>query len=306
MAVSGGSRRRTGLAPVLAALVAVACAFCPVGARAQQTQQLFSLGPTLGQQSTTTADVRAGFTHTSNAQMVNTGGNSDTIASVGVDLNAQRAGPMLTLLGQGSMDYIDYLNGTYRSLPLGNLTGLALWGKTSDLFQFAVKDNFSQSSTDAFAAATPNTLENVNVVTAGPALNVHLDASTRVSLMGIYTRTTYQSSDLDSQSYTGGLAVTRRLSSLSSVSLNLSDQDTSYQDSTVNPGFHLKSATVSYSAGGRRTALTVDAGYSEVDQLNQPDKGFTAHINGQRILSGASTVYVDARQDFVTLSLIHI
>ncbi|MGH8211338.1 MAG: hypothetical protein ACREU6_17430, partial [Steroidobacteraceae bacterium] len=173
-------------------------------------------------------EVHSGVSYTDNVLLASgaSGKVGDTLFVNGFAVDYARQGSKLDLDAQGSLDWVEYLKHTYGGTAYGTVNGSALWGHPTDLLQWVVRDTFGQLAADPLAPATPTNLENVNYLTSGPTLNFGFGSDLRLSLYGLYSRTTYQRSPFDSYGVTEGASFAHALSASTSVSLNGSRERT--------------------------------------------------------------------------------
>jgi len=246
-----------------------------------------------------TAQVMAGLTHTDNVARAPDNRSSDTVAVIGTALDLHHRGPELELQAQGDASYVDYLDHSFGSRVLGFMTGSALLGAPSDWFQFSARDTYGQLVADPFAAVTPDNLENVNLLSAGPAVNIHFSDDTRLTGYGLYSKTTYQVSPDDSHAITGGVSLAHALSSAASVSLSASKQDTVF-DNPGNLDFDISNVGLRLDAQGRRTVLAAAAGYTQLKQGDTTSGGPLLLLQVSRKVGPFSTVFINAQRDYAT------
>jgi uncharacterized protein (PEP-CTERM system associated) len=135
----------------------------------------------------------------------------DTLASVGLAVSYERDGRLLDVGAVGDLEWVEYLDDSYPGQLLGLMNARADWQTPSEVFMWGMVDTFGQLTNDPRAAATPDSLENVNYFSTGPTVNVPLGDATQLSLSGLYSNTSYEESDFDSKQYDLGLGVVRQL-----------------------------------------------------------------------------------------------
>jgi hypothetical protein len=266
-------------------------------ARAQD-QAAFVSTPSL-QPTQQTAQLIAGLTHTDNFARTGENRASDTVAVVGTNLDLHRRGAEVDLQAQGNADFVDYLSHRFGSRVLGFMNGSALLGAPSDWFQFSARDTFGQLIEDPFEAVTPENLEDVNQFSAGPAVNLHLGDSTRLTGYGIYSRTTYQTSPNDSHAITAGAALARQLSRLSTLTLSVSKQNTVFDD-PGNSDFDIGNVELRLDAGTRRTTLAAAIGYTQLKQAGDTSGGPLVLLQASRKVSPFTTLFINVQRDYAT------
>ena len=245
-------------------------------------------------------DVHGSASYTDNAFRSVTDKQSDTTAAVGVSLDIKHDGRKFDANAQGNLDWVKYLNNSFGSKALGYFDGRAIWGESTDWIQWSVAETFGQLLTDALAAPTPDSLENINYFTTGPTFNVPLGTLAQLSLYGLYSRTSYENSNLNSHEYLGGATLGRQLSSSSRLSLNATSQHTKFDDDITNTNYDVRQYFLSYEGTGPRTTLTLEGGYTKLIRTGHEGQGTLLRAELARRISPSSSVYFRAGQDYST------
>lgn len=246
-------------------------------------------------------DLHSAAMYTDNVSRTSGAQSSDTLVSVGTDLNLHRHGSRLNLDAEGDLDWVQFLRNSYGGRAFGYFDGTALWGKPTEVFQWLLRDSFGQLLSDPLAAATPATLENVNYLSTGPTVNLPFGSRTRLSLNGVYSNTTYEKSNFDSHSLQTGASLSRQVSAISTVSLNAATQKTQFLDRVDYSDFDSQQYYVGYTAEGRRTTALINLGYRLLREHN-PDTthgGLLVQVQLGRRISPSSSVYVSGREQYV-------
>ena len=162
------------------------------------TTPLYGTNPT-GQ--TGYIDALAGLAYTDNALRTSGAGKKgDGLAAVGLATDYARVGNLSVNL-LGNVERLEYLNHSYSGSFYGQFNGSALLGKNTDPLQWQLQDSFGEAMSDPLQAPNPQNLQTINDVATGPRVNLHLGLRDRLTLSGQYSRTTYQRSPFDSQTF---------------------------------------------------------------------------------------------------------
>jgi hypothetical protein len=289
--MTGSARPGTAFAMVSILLASAASRM----AVAQETEGLSS---PLDREATSFIALNSRLERSDNIRRADTGKQSDTMASLGAALNYSYTGSRITGTAVGDLGYVEYLDNTYDSRIAGNFDGRLLWGTSADLLQWEVQDVFGQTKTSALAAATPDNLQNVNVLSTGPTINLNF-GETRVSLDGRYADQSYESGNLDSNRLTGVVAVVRGLSDRSSVSLNAQVDSVKYDASIAD--YDTRQYFVRYQGELGRTRISSDLGYTETEIDGQdPSGGSLIRVNIDRRISASSSLFLSGTTQFTS------
>jgi len=224
----------------------------------------------------------------------------ETIAALGLRFSFDQRGSRVESDLVGNLAYNDYLDDTYDSDFLGNFVGNVSVELIPERVRWVVSDNFGQVLTDPFMPATPENRENLNYFSTGPEATFALGSQTQMNAGARYSMTSYESSDFDSEGVLAQLGLERLLSKSSSLGLNVSWQDVTYDDAIVNADYDEAEAFLRFSATGARTHLRIDAGYNEInhDLDNVSDSGPLFRIEASRRVSARSRATLDAGHEF--------
>jgi hypothetical protein len=294
--------------------------FCTAAAAFAQSPSGLPAAPTVGAsnpglrtgaatnapESTGYVDLEGGLAYTDNAGLANRGAVSDEIAQAGISTNYEHQGPKLRLDSLGTIEGVHYLQHSAGSGSIyGRFTGTALWGQGSDPFQWTLSDGFGEGLTDPLSAPTLTNLEWTNYVTTGPSFNLNFGLRDRLTLTGLYARTTFQRSPYDSQGYNAGVTFTHALSGASSLSLQASTRHTQYLDSAVLatfPGaarsFDIRSASLGYNATFERTQFSAQAGYNTLNYGGPTHGSPLAMLQLKRQVSPFTSVFVQGQDAY--------
>lgn len=237
--------------------------------------------------------------HNDNIRRTPTDEEAEDMAAARLRLSLAQDSRRLQADAVGDVAYVDYLGNTYDSEVVGNFAGNARFSFVPERFSWFVSDNFGQVLGDPGAPATPDNRENINYFSTGPDLAVGFGSQTQLQLGGRYSLTTYEVSPLDSETVGGQLGLVRRISSMSTASLNAATSRVTYDESALDADYDQNDAYLSYEATGLRTQVAVDAGWSEIKpDAFQSEDGLLFRLNGARQVSASSTVSIGLGHEF--------
>ena len=214
----------------------------------------------------------------------------ETIATAGVDLRFVQDGSRVDADILLDLSYFDYLDGTYGSEVFGNAQAELRLALVPDRLEWLFQDSFGQMEINPFEVATPLNRQNVNYFTTGPDLRLRLGSAANLLLFGRMSVTDYEETPLDAERLTGGLALTRELSSLASVSLNAVAERVDFDDPVFGSNYDRQSAYLRYQATGARTRLAAEAGYTSLHDFGDSTNSPLFSLEIERDLSPASTL----------------
>jgi len=293
--MSGSARTGTASIPTILCLAA---AFVALGDQAR-AQTFDRIGKEGDEDTQRYIVARSRLAYTDNVRRVPTDQESDTLASLGFGIDYGYTVPRLDAVALGNLDYVEYLNNSFGSQLTGRFDGQAVWGKNTDFFQWRLEETFGQTRANALAAATPDNLQNVNLLSTGPAFNVGF-GSNQLSVDALYTNQQYGGDSLDSDRYTGQVSLARLLSKVGFVSLNVRAERMRFRNSPTDIDYDTREYFVSYHGEAGRTSVTSDLGYTELERDidHQVSGGALAHLELERRVSPSSSVFMSGRMQF--------
>lgn len=236
--------------------------------------------------------------HTDNATRVNSNEISDTIGTVGGRIELSREGSRISGRLRGDGRFRDYLDDTYDNEFLGSGAADLRVGLIGDALIWSFDDTFGQVLSDTFEPSTPDNRENLNVFSTGPDLHLRLSRSTEAIIRGRFEDASYQNSDsVDSQRFTGDIALVRRSSPAVAWSANISSSTVDY-DAPNNSGYDQQEVFIRLESTGAQQTLTADLGAGFLDGGDQTDQTLVVRIDWMRRLTPSWQLELGARSEF--------
>ncbi len=243
------------------------------------------------------AELTVGATHSDNVRRLPTNEVSDTIATVGMLINTRRDGTRLDYSVAGDVNWLDYIDNTYRSEFYGVLDGTAKFGIVPGRFDWNLRESYNRLLIDPVGAATPDNIERFNYVTTGPRVAVLLGTATELSLDATYSKVTTHDqagitntqTALDSDRYGAALTLARAVSESSKLSAGVTSEKIEY-DVSPDSDYRRDQASVLYVTRVARTAFTAEVGATRIDQRDDTSTGLLARFGITRKVSASSTV----------------
>jgi hypothetical protein len=246
--------------------------------------------------------VDVGFAESDNVTLAPTNKVSQTMALADADFDFKKQSRLLDVAAKGNFTYLDYLQGAYSSQLIGRFDGAAHVALIPERLTWALTDDFGQAALDPFTPITPNNLENVNYVSTGPDLNLHLGRNSFINVSARYARAQYQTSPFNSNRLLGNLAWGRQLSAQSSASLNVDTERVLFDNTVLNSDFNRTSGFGRYEVQGARTDFSADLGATTIRRNGSSTTGSLARIQLARKLSTAAKLTLSVGRDLTDAS----
>jgi hypothetical protein len=224
-----------------------------------------------------TGVAEAGVGYSDNIGRVPSNETDETIGTVGLELDWTERTRRIRGDATVDLSYFEYLDNTYESEVLGTADGTLALGIVPETLQWVFQDSFGQAQSDPFAPATPATREDLNYFSTGPDLTLRLGSTGFGRLFGRWSTTTYERSPLDAERTTAGVAVGRRASPRSELSLNAVTESVDF-DLAANTDFDRESVFVGWNLDASRTEIDAQLGYTWLER-DGDDKTGNALVN---------------------------
>jgi hypothetical protein len=212
-----------------------------------------------------TGVAEAGVGHSDNIGRVPVNETDETIGTVGLELDwTERT---RRIQGDATVDvsYYEYLDNTFDSEVLGTANGTLALAIVPETLQWVFQDSFGQAQSDPFSAASPTNREDLNYFSTGPDLTVRFGSTAFGRLFGRWSTTSYEDSPLDSERTSGGVALGRRASPRSEVSLNAVTESVDF-DQPFNTDFDRDSVFLGWNLDASRTVIDAQLGYTWLER----------------------------------------
>lgn len=217
------------------------------------------------------------------------------VADLDFDLNEQRR--LFDVQAKGNFTYLDFLQGAYKNELVGRFDGLGQYVLVPDNITWVFQDDFGQVQLDPFAPLTPTNRENVNYASTGPDFALRLGPTTYLTFGARYARSDYAVSPFNSNRFIGSTSLDMPLSSLSSVSLNLSSERVLFANTLVNTDFDRSSLFAHYELQGALSEFSTNLGLSQIDQTTGANRAPLVKIHFTHKSSAAATWAFTAGRD---------
>jgi hypothetical protein len=242
--------------------------------------------------------VDAGVGYSDNVARVDNDEAGETIATLGAQLRLDHASKRLTANVATRVEYRDYLDNTYDADVIGNLVANGALSIVEDRISWALTDTFGQTTQNQFAPVTPANRENVNYFATGPDFTLPLGSRNQLLLHGRYIDLHYENSDLGNYRLRGELAMRRDLSDATNLSLNVTKEETRFDDQSRFVDFDNDEAYLSYAIDAARTTLTFEGGASRITSGGESQGGWLGRVDIKRRTSPSLTLGLGLGHDF--------
>ena len=283
--------RKYGLYPLLLAAVGAAGAADAQETAASDRGHLRDFGVTVG------------ATRSDNIELTSEDETAGTIGEVGVNLLYSQESRRLQSNVDLNAAYQHYFDGDFDDEVIGGLNGMAVLALVPERFEWFVQDNFGQTRLDPRLAETPNNRENFNYFTTGPDVTLRFGQRTSLRLSGRYSLTSGETATFDGDRYSATLALIRRLSGATAVSLNVRGERLEYDAAEPDAAafsseYDRHEAFVRYEIDDTRTQLGLDLGYTAIDGQGDTSSGLLARLSLGRQTSTSTSVRLNLGTEF--------
>lgn len=243
-------------------------------------------------------DIRVGASYTDNVRRADTMLQEETVAFIGIQLDASHTSRRVDAGIQSDWEYRDYVDNSFDADDVGSVNAHVSFQISPDIFSWVATNYYGTLQSNPFLADTPDNRENINVFSTGPDLKLRLGSRSAFHINGRYTNRYFEVSDINNDVLSGGISLVRTLSPNRSLSLNVSADRLEFDDSTVNSDFDLQSAYVSVSSQNSRGTAVVNLGVNELHDSGMVSRGTLIGLNWSRKLTAKSSFSLDYYQRF--------
>lgn len=212
-----------------------------------------------------TGVAEAGVGYSDNIGRLPANETDETIGTVGLELDWTERTRRIRGDAVVDVSYYEYMDDTFDSEVLGTANGTLALAIVPETLQWVFQDSFGQAQSDPFAPASPTTREDLNYFSTGPDLTVRLGSTGFGRVFGRWSQTSYERSPLDSERTSGGVAVGRRASPRSELSLNAVTESVDF-DQEFNTDFDRDSVFLGWNLDASRTVIDTQLGYTWLER----------------------------------------
>ncbi len=250
-----------------------------------------------------TIDIEAAAYHTDNARRTPVAPLEDTIYNVGARINVRHDGPNFDATVDGDLDWVEYDKTDYDARVLGFFDALLSLSNSSGGLRWDLRESYGQLRRDPYAGETLDNYEEVNFISTGPTAQFHLAPNTRLISYADFSRSIHENSALNSDQWSVGVSLQQGSRADAGLSVHLIGERNEFGDEAP-PGsdFDTWVGFLRYEALNSRMTLSVDAGYATVESDLTKDDAPLLRLVAERTLGAATSVYLNAGQEFSTAS----
>ena len=237
--------------------------------------------------------VTAGATRSDNIELTSEDETAGTIGEVGVNLLYSQESRRLQSDIDLNAAYQHYFDDDFDDDVIGGLNGTAVLGLIPERLEWFVQDNFGQTRLDPLLAETP-TIARISITSRPVPTSLCVsDSGRHCDFQDVTRSTSGETTTLDGDRYSVAMALIRRLSGASRVSLNVQGErhkndETEPDAAAFSSEYDRHEAFVRYEIDDTRTHLGLDLGYTTIDGQGDTSSGALA-----RLLAGPADVPID-------------
>jgi len=238
-----------------------------------------------------TADFRTGYGTSDNIARTSIGEIDEDFAFVGTTIlmseQTARFGANVRL----SADYLDYLDDTFEDQVIGGFLADINYAFIPERFTLRLTNSYGQRLLDPLARPSPGNRENVNNFTTSFDFRQPLGIRNFLGATARYRNVMLEeSSQFDSERVTGLFRIGRQITSDTTVSLNVSKEQTSFDNGGLSDDFDVTNAFIRYEVASVRNLITADVGYSDLEtDAGEGGTGYLVQMAWTRTISESST-----------------
>lgn len=246
--------------------------------------------------------VDAGVRHSDNVTLVDDDRKSDTLRSVGGQIDYVRDGARIDASLRGRGTYTDYANNTYTDDFMGFATGNLTLAVVPETFLWSLDDTFGQIAVNQLQPVTPDNRQDLNTFSTGPDFIARFGTQSDVKVSGRYRDTNYeQSGQLDSETLQGSIAFRRHLSSSAFWGVVASTSQVKY-DAPGDPEYRQPALYGTYENTSARQTVKLDVGANRIEASGQSFTRPLVRLDLSRRVAPSWTLNVDLGSEYQNTS----
>jgi hypothetical protein len=204
-----------------------------------------------------------GVEHNDNITLSETDPTSTDILEPSFGFTVDEQGSTVQASANGFVQYRDFTGGEFSDEFRSQLAAHLNWAIAPERFNLIVEDYLGVQPINALDPNTPGNQQQSNVFAIGPIFDFRLGETMRgqaaVSYINSYADKT---DEFNSQRAAGVLRAIKDLSSISTISANLSDERIDYQNNDVSPDYSRYNLFGRYTRKWSKLDLVADLGYT--------------------------------------------
>ncbi len=233
------------------------------------------------------AQFRTGYGVSDNIARTSTGEIDEEMIFVGATISYLKQSPRLYVDIRASADYVDYVSNVFDDQVIGGFNGRLVYDIVPERLNWMIRDSYGQRLLDPLARPTPGNRENVNYFVTGPSLTVPLWSRNFFGAGAQYVDIRYEESTIyDNNRLSGQLQLGRQVSSNATISLNFTQEQTSFDNDGLSSDYDITNSFVRYQVNSTRDNITFDLGVTEVEtDTGEQGDGSLARFDWTRFIS---------------------
>ena len=224
----------------------------------------------------------------------------ETLLTLGFTFNVTEDTQRIDLDLRSTLDYIEYLDGTFEEQIIGGLDAFLAVNVIERYMRWTVQDTWGQQLNDPLRPARPDNLGNVNFFSTGPTFSFLGDSRNQLNLDFRYTAIDFENQRSDSERGSAILALGRDIRRSTNISLNFLTERAEFDEGDGNRDFDRRQAFFRLSQTGNRNTLGVSIGANEVELVESGEvlDGTFAQLDWTSRVSSSGTLTLGAGSRF--------
>lgn len=207
-----------------------------------------------------------GLEHSDNIALNSTNRLNENVLVPGASFTYVQQGSAVQANVAGSVEYRDYLKGTFDNQVQGQLAGQVNWAAVPQRLDIMTEDYAGIQPVDSLASNAPNNQQQTNVFAVGPIFHFHLgEGMTGQAELRYVNSYASKVKDFNSSRGVGALRVFRDLSETDQLSLNVEAQHTNFTQDTSGPDYDRYELYARYTRQLRQFNIDALLGWSKLD-----------------------------------------
>lgn len=225
-------------------------------------------------------------------------GIEEVVSNLNTSIMWSNDSPRLSANASAQASYLRYADETFDDevVPRGDLN--ISWNLIPARFSWHLEDRFGQIASDPFAAFTPDTIENTNIITTGPDFIFGSNPSQLLTWSIRAEDQYYEESPIGNQRLNSTIRLERKLSESQTLAVTAYGETVEFEEESTGTDYKVYEAFLTYEKSLGDYTFAVDAGGTALDLLDERINGSMGRLSASRAFGSSWTVQASGEYSF--------
>jgi hypothetical protein len=255
--------------------------------------------PSTGMAAGVNYEVGLGYLHSDNINFSETDPFSEDVALATLRFAAFRDASAYRMRARGSLQYLDYLGGSYPDEVRGDFAGQINWILLPGSLEWVFEDYLSNEPIDILTGLVPSNVQQVNLFVTGPSFYHRFGDATKAQVDLRYTDTQAQETDdFDGDRVMLAARIIREVNPTNTISGHLEASTVSFNNEAATPDYRRYDGFVRYQRKLPVTDLQLDLGYTQLDPSEANDSASAPLVRAEMLWHATPRISLNGRFEY--------